>query len=200
MGDTEARACVAFAHEMGILKKHVRQGWWIAGIRDPESVAEHSFRTGVIAYVLACVEDAKPDRAAALALFHDSQESRTGDIPSIGKRYVSTVGHEQITAEQVADLPATAAAAIQALISEYENKETLEAKVAKDADRLECLLQAREYLAEGYRDVGPWIDSMAAAVRTPAARRMAEAALEMAPSDWWMSIVTEYGRAKAEEG
>jgi putative hydrolase of HD superfamily len=199
VADAEARACVAFSHEMGMLKRHRRQGWWIAGVRDPESVAEHSFRTGVIAYVLACMEGANPDRAAALALFHDTQEARTGDIPRVGQRYVSTQPHEQITAEQVADLPVEVAQPIRSLIREGETKDTLEARIATDADRLECLLQAVEYAAEGYQDVGPWIASESAAVRTDSARRLASAALQTAPSDWWMSIVTEYGHGKAED-
>ncbi|MBF0384955.1 MAG: HD domain-containing protein, partial [Candidatus Omnitrophica bacterium] len=35
--------------EAGLLKRVKRSGWWVAGIKDPESVAEHSFRCAVIA-------------------------------------------------------------------------------------------------------------------------------------------------------
>jgi putative hydrolase of HD superfamily len=34
----------AFAYEMGVLKRIRRSGWWHVGVRDPESIAEHSFR------------------------------------------------------------------------------------------------------------------------------------------------------------
>jgi transcriptional regulator with XRE-family HTH domain len=71
-----------FLIEAGHLKRTPRAGWPIAGVRDPESVAEHSYRTAVIAYVLAVMEGANADRAAALAVFHDVPETRSTDIPS----------------------------------------------------------------------------------------------------------------------
>jgi putative hydrolase of HD superfamily len=37
----------------------------------------------------------------------------------------------------------------------------LEARLAKDADKLECLIQAREYQAQGHEDVPPWIETSA---------------------------------------
>jgi 5'-deoxynucleotidase YfbR-like HD superfamily hydrolase len=51
-------------------------------------VAEHSFRVGILAYVIAVQEGANADRAATLGLFHDLPETRTGDANSISKRYV----------------------------------------------------------------------------------------------------------------
>jgi putative hydrolases of HD superfamily len=56
----------------------------VAAIEHPESVAEHSFRTAVIGYLLASIEGADPARTALLCLFHDSQESRIGDVPLVG--------------------------------------------------------------------------------------------------------------------
>ena len=52
-----------------------------AGVRDPESVAEHSLRVAQLASLIAAIEGAEPGRAALLAVWHDSQETRTGDIP-----------------------------------------------------------------------------------------------------------------------
>ncbi|MFD3687315.1 HD domain-containing protein [Nocardiopsis sp. NPDC058631] len=51
-------------HEAGTLKNQRRTGWWMAGVRDSESVAEHSWRTSLIASVLASMEGADPARAA----------------------------------------------------------------------------------------------------------------------------------------
>jgi len=67
---TDDEATTAFLIESGHLKRTKRTDWWIAGIRDPESVAEHSYRTGIVAYVLALMEGADANKAAALALFH----------------------------------------------------------------------------------------------------------------------------------
>lgn len=49
---------------MGVLKRVARTGWWFAGNKQPESVAEHSFRVGVIGSVLAMMEGADPARTA----------------------------------------------------------------------------------------------------------------------------------------
>lgn len=76
-----------FLYEAGTLKQTRRTGWWMAGVRDPESVAEHSWRTSLIATIIAKLEGADPARAAYLAVWHDTQESRTGDVNLLGKKY-----------------------------------------------------------------------------------------------------------------
>ena len=75
---------------MGLLKRYKRTGWLIAGVDNPESIAEHTFRTAIIGYLLARMEGADPAKTATLCLFHDTQESRIGDVPSVGKAYVVT--------------------------------------------------------------------------------------------------------------
>ena len=44
----EAEGTVSYLLEMGALKRAKRSGWWIAGVKDPETIAEHSWRTAVI--------------------------------------------------------------------------------------------------------------------------------------------------------
>nr|WP_269785889.1 HD domain-containing protein [Streptomyces antimycoticus] len=46
------------------MQQNRRTGWWMAGVRDPESVAEHAWRTPLIASVIAQLEGADPTRAA----------------------------------------------------------------------------------------------------------------------------------------
>jgi putative hydrolase of HD superfamily len=186
-------ATVAFLHEVGHLKNLDRAGWRLAGIKDPESVAEHSFRVAVIAYVLAAMEGCNPERAAVLALFHDLAECRIGDVPSVGKPHVRTAEPEDVIAEQVAHVEPAVANPIVDAVVEFEAKETPEAVCAKDADKLECLLQAREYEARGNPLVRPWVDSMARSMRTESGRRLTAAALETAPDSWWRGIVAAYG-------
>lgn len=36
-----------------MLKRAKRSGWWIAGVKGPETIAEHSFRGALIGSVLA---------------------------------------------------------------------------------------------------------------------------------------------------
>jgi putative hydrolase of HD superfamily len=198
MAEPEFRSIVALLHEAGHLKRTRRSGWWIAGVKDPESVAEHSFRTAIIGYVLAVLEGADPDRTAALCVFHDLAEVRLGDIPSTGKRYITTAPAEEVVKDQTAELPSAVSQAVRELIGEHEARTTPEAICAKDADKLECLLQAREYQVQGYKDVQPWVDTMANAVKTPSGQALA-AALELEPSTWWYDIVAGYGTATPQE-
>lgn len=184
MTDTEADGTINFIFEAGLLKRVKRSGWWIAGIQDPESIAEHSFRTAIIGTVLAGMEGADPARVALLCLLHDIQETRIGDIPHNARRYLTATGNETITADQVSGCPPTVAETVMSAVAEYDTGETLESAVARDADKLECLIQAIEYRHQGTDTVQPWIDNSRAALRTAAAHRLTEAALAGDPLSW----------------
>lgn len=184
MTDVEAAAVVAFGYEMGVMKRLRRAGWWHVGVRDPESVAEHSLRVAQLAALIASEEGGDPARAAYLGMWHDSQETRIGDIPHSARPYVEVVGNERITEDQIAALPEKAATSIREAVREYETMETVEARCAKDADRLECLMQAVEYREAGYQRVDGWIESSLAGIKTPFARRLAGAALQVSPLAW----------------
>jgi putative hydrolase of HD superfamily len=182
---TSDAVCIArFAFELGVLKRLRRTGWSHAGIRDPETVADHSLRTSQLAAVIAAQEGADPVRAAFLAVWHDSQETRTGDIPHTARPYVGKPDPLAITESQVADLPGPAAKVIKEAVSEYEQNTTLEALCAHDADKLECLVQAVEYRATGNSSAQHWIDSSFSTLRTETARQIALAAIETSPMAW----------------
>jgi 5'-deoxynucleotidase YfbR-like HD superfamily hydrolase len=191
-----------FAYETGQLKRLPRAGWLLAGVRDPESVAEHSFRVGVLAYIIAALEGADPDRAAALGLFHDLPETRIGDVPSVGRPYVTTAPPHDVAADQVAELPDALAAHIAALIDEHESAKTAsatpESRCSRDADKLDCLLQAREYQSQGNKHMQPWIDSMVAAVNTETGKRLAAAAQEVPPGAWWAEFAANFGQQRQQ--
>jgi putative hydrolase of HD superfamily len=184
MTDTEAAGAISFIFEAGMLKRAKRTGWWIAGVKEPESIADHSFRTAIIGTVLAGIEGADPARVALLCLLHDTQETRTGDIAHIGRRYLTATDNQTVTADQVSACPPAVADAIGSAVAEYEAAETLEAVVARDANKLECLVQAVEYRHQGMDAVQPWIDSSRAELRTTAALRLADAALAGDPLSW----------------
>jgi putative hydrolase of HD superfamily len=178
-----------FLYEMGQLKRVKRSGWWIAGIKDPESVAEHSFRTAVIAYILAQLEGADLEKAVSMCLFHDISEARTNDAHRIVRRHVDWEGVDQKAVEdQSKRLPDKIAQGVTSMISEFEQVGSLEAQVARDADLLECFIQAREYQALGYRDVADWILNAHAALTTESAKKIAAECLRTEPKDWWQGL------------
>jgi putative hydrolases of HD superfamily len=178
-----------FFYELGQLKRVKRSGWWIAGVKDPESVAEHSFRTASIAYILARIEGVNPERTALIALFHDVPEARTNDIHRITRRYADWKGVDQKAIEEQAQrLPEAIGRRIGSFVEELEEENSPEARVARDADLLECLIQAREYQAIGYRDVADWIVNAGAALKTASARKIARACVKTEPREWWQGL------------
>jgi putative hydrolase of HD superfamily len=178
-----------FLYEMGQLKRVKRSGWWIAGVKDPESVAEHSFRTAAIAYILAQLEGANIERVVSMALMHDMGEARTNDAHRIVRRYVDWESVDRKAAEdQSKRLPDKIAEEVRSMISEFEEAVSLEGQVARDADLLECLVQAREYQAIGYPDVVDWILNAQAALKTESAKKIAVECLKTEPKEWWQGL------------
>jgi putative hydrolase of HD superfamily len=161
------------------------------GVRDPESVAEHAWRTSLIASIIAKLEGADPARAAFLAVWHDSQETRTGDVNYLGKKYLSEAKPEDVTADQTAGMPEVLASTVRDLVAEYEAKETPEAICARDADKLECMLQGIEYKAQGYENAQRWIDNSRGRLVTETGQRLADELLSQGALDWLRAALGE---------
>nr|BEK69363.1 HD domain-containing protein [Kitasatospora purpeofusca] len=173
-----------FLFEAGTLKHTKRTGWWMAGVRDPESVAEHSWRTSLLASIIARLEGADPARAAFLATWHDVAETRTGDVNYVGKKYATSADPQAVTADQVAGMPEVLASTVRDLIAEHEGKESPEAICARDAAKLECLIQGVEYLAQGYANAQRWIDNSYGRLIAKTAKDLADAVLAADSLDW----------------
>lgn len=178
--------------EAGQLKRSKRVGWWLAGIDDPESVAEHSFRTAFIGYVLATLEGANPERTALLCLLHDLPEARMGDVPRIGKRYLVRHSGAEIAREQARGLPERLGKTLAEAVASYEDADSIEARLAHDADRLECMTQALEYQAKGFANVTEWIVTSFAELETAPARELGARLMVTNPSDWWRKVLESH--------
>lgn len=196
--DQRAHALTGIAdylHEMGQLKHLRRAGWLFAGVHDPETVAEHSFRTAIVGIALASLEGADPARAAALCILHDSPESRVGDIEAVGRAYVVTPAPEMVSTHQTSAMPDAVANVFRELIQAYEAEDTIESRLAHDADKIETLLQAREYQADQH-DTAEWQESAVAALRTNAAKELAAAILATTPRSWWSAFGKSYSELR----
>ncbi len=187
-----------FLYEVGQLKRVKRSGWWIAGVKDPESVAEHAFRTAVIAYLLARLEGADAGKAVLMALFHDLPEARTNDAHRIVRRYADWRSvDEKVMSEQSKRLPDDVANEVVSFFEEFEKEVSSEAKLARDADLLECIVQAREYQVLGYHDVVDWILNAQAALTTDSAKKIAAECLKTDPKEWWQGLKALGGKRGA---
>ncbi|VVB67259.1 HD domain protein [Candidatus Norongarragalina meridionalis] len=170
-----------FVFELGQLKREKRSGWWIAKVPNPESVAEHSFRAAVIAYIIAEGEGKTNASDYSLAaLLHDSCETRLGDRHKISQKYLKKGGSEKkARSEQLALLPARLRRAILSLPDDA---------IVRDADLLECAVQAKEYLDCGYRDAKGWMKRAGMGLKTKTAKRLYAELKRTDSGKWWHGL------------
>ncbi len=156
--------------EAGMLKRICRSGWWSENVATPESVADHVFRTAVVAFVLAKLEgcDAhSANRICTAAVFHDMHETRILDLNKITARYIDVTREIELKVEreQVNALPQELSKSILDALT-LTGKEQV---ILKDADYLECAVQAKEYADIGHK-TKPWLESISKRLKTKSAK------------------------------
>jgi 5'-deoxynucleotidase YfbR-like HD superfamily hydrolase len=93
-------------------------------------------------------------------------------------------------------MPEATAAVFQDLVRSYEANDSIEAKLSHDADKIETLLQAREYEAHGGYDTSAWQESSTVALKTDAGKELAEAILRADPHEWWAAFAKSYSELR----
>ena len=183
---------VRFFAELGSFKRLPISGLRLAGVTEQQFVAAHVLRASQIAYVLAKLEGANPERAAAITLFHDNAEVRVGDQHKVSARYFSIAEAEDAAfKDQVRELPADLDGDMYGYFREFETRSTPEGIIAKDADWLETAISAKEFMEQGYpKSLQIWIDNVAKALETDSAQRLlAEVvATEEFTCCWWQGL------------
>jgi putative hydrolases of HD superfamily len=188
-GTSFERALNFFA-EAGLLKRVKRSGWWVAGIENPESVAEHSFRTAVIGFYMAFIEGVDPFRVVSMSLFNDIHESRINDLHKMGHYYIDFKHAEKkVFQDQVAGLDKAVKEALISLRTEYDTQETKESLLARDADILECLIQAKEYYDNGYLGAKLFLTKAPRYLKSNSAKSLWRQLKNWHSSHWWQEVV-----------
>ncbi|MFA4855971.1 MAG: HD domain-containing protein [archaeon] len=154
--ESELENLACFFHLAGKLKLEKRRGWLDRGVRDCESVADHSFRLALMSLVFAERQKLDAGRALKLAIVHDLPEAICGDIAVRVKEEMQKVSNnekklleESALKREMELLPLDVAREVKALWEEYEARETKEAKLVYELDRLEAIFQAVEYEKAG---------------------------------------------------
>lgn len=133
---------MGFLHVMERMKCNTRHGWTSTGRH--ESVAEHTFRVCVMAFLLRGeFPELDMERVLHMCLLHDWGEAVTGDIPSFLKTGADEAREREAVAGLLALLP-DRTAELAALYREMEARETPEARLYKALDRLEAVIQHNE--------------------------------------------------------
>ncbi|MFC1890776.1 HD domain-containing protein [Thermodesulfobacteriota bacterium] len=177
-----------FLFEVGMLKKTPRTGYQFLG-SGQESVAEHSFRTAIIGYVLSLREKtADPHKTVLMCLFHDLHEARTGDHNYVNKQYV-TVDEESAVNDLADGLPF--GNEIISVTNEFNALESIESKISKDADQLDLILELKEQKDLGNKYAEEWIHYAIQRIVTDSGKEMVQEILTTDSTDWWFEKKTD---------
>jgi putative hydrolase of HD superfamily len=137
--------------ELQRLKRLDRTGWTLRGLPNgTESVASHSFGVSITAMMLADEINSRGlqlnmERVLRMALLHDWSETRVGDMPRTATHYFGDAARKLAEHRAFADIVAgagTAESEYQKLYDDYEQRQSVEARIVKAADVIDLLVQA----------------------------------------------------------
>ena len=187
---TPETGALNFFAEAGLLKRIKRSGWWVAGIDDPETVAEHSFRTAVIAFYIAHLEGVDPYKTMTMALFNDIHEARINDLHKMGHYYIDFKNAEKkVFLDQLRGLDGRVQKELGSFRDEYDAQTSRASIVARDADILECLVQAKEYYENGHLTARKFFQTAPGHLKTKTARKLWRQIKKWDSHEWWQSVV-----------
>ena len=185
----DTQAILRLLLEAGLLKNIRRSGWWVVGIKDPETVAEHCFRTALIGYILAKKEKVNPYPVVLMSLCNDLHEARINDLHKMGQRYINfSAAETKVFSEQMQSLPSAIKSELKELMGTLRNQGTKEAVVARDADILECLLQAKEYYEQGAKLAKNFFRKAPGHLKTASAKELWRLIKTSSIDGWWMRL------------
>jgi putative hydrolase of HD superfamily len=181
----DLKAIANFIYETGMLSKTPRSGLWFLGTGQ-QSVAEHTLRTAFIGYALASLTpEADRNKVIFICLFHDLGEGRTSDLNYVHQRYGRLA-----EARAIEDISKSVPFGneIKNAYDAFEARETLEAKISKDADQLEWLATMLEEESKGNTKARAWAENAYKRLKTPAGQHVGKMLIETEPDAWWLDI------------
>jgi len=172
-------------YEAGLLKTTSRTGW--ETVRAPrESVAEHSFRTALVGWVLAKMAGLREQDEARLikaCLFHDLHEARIGDLHRLAKLY-GKLDEKKCESDQRDGLPPAMADDLMRSLNLLSPRLR---QLAYEADKIECAITAKEYLDAGYR-TKKWIEhTKSEAVKSKEGKALLSSVLSRDSGAWFLA-------------
>ncbi|KAJ4890717.1 Metal-dependent phosphohydrolase [Raphanus sativus] len=168
-GDGSVSSAIDFLTLCSRLKTTPRAGWVKREVKNPESIADHMYRMGLMALVSSDIPGVNRDKCMKMAIVHDIAEAIVGDItPTCGVSKEEKNRRESEALQHMCKLlgGGERAEEIAELWREYEANESPEAKLVKDFDKLEMILQALEYEQEEGKDLDEFFQSTAGKFQT----------------------------------
>ncbi|MFA6131968.1 MAG: HD domain-containing protein [Patescibacteria group bacterium] len=171
-----------FLFETGMLQKTPRSGFFFLGSGN-QSVAEHINRVSYAGFTLAKMNgQADLNKILQMCMFHDLSEARVSDLNYVHQKY-----NERLETKAVEDLANTLPFGddMKKIIDEYEARETIEAKLTKDADNIELLLSLKEQSDIGNDRADTWIQPLLGRLLTEEGKQLAQVILNTDSDQWW---------------
>jgi putative hydrolase of HD superfamily len=176
---------VEFLFETMLLKRIHRTGYQFLG-PGRESVAEHTYAVMCVGLTLArMTPGVDTGRLLTMCLVHDMPEARMGDLNTVQKRYV-TANEDRALDHLTRGLEF--GADIRKLLNEFNAGETLEARLARDADQLAFLIDLKSLADMGYAAPEKWAGNVRERLRTPAGIEIAEGIARTEWDSWWLKL------------
>ena len=134
------------------LKKVPRKGWKSkVSIEHPESVADHSYSTAIMAMVLSDLQKLDTQKILKMALLHDLTEAITGDfMPEEISKEIKNTSERDAMKEILSKLPKNIAKEYDEIWKEYLQANTKESILLPEIDKMEMAIQAAKYSSEGF--------------------------------------------------
>jgi putative hydrolase of HD superfamily len=148
--ESDARDLVGFFVRSGRLKAERRRGWVKKlGLREPESVADHSYRTALMTMVISDSRGLDTGKAVRLALLHDLPEAIVGDaMPEERSGKLKTAMETKAMQELLKGVSPGVRSLYRDAWQEFVNGRTEEARLVRQLDKLEMAIQAWEYVKD----------------------------------------------------
>lgn len=170
--------------EANILKEVPRSGYQYLGA-GKESVAEHTFTTVMIAFVMSKIEkDVDALKLISMCLVHDLPEARIGDLNTVHKQYV-TARESLAVRDTIKNLPF--GGSLADLIHEFNARRSREAQLAYDADQLALILDLKSLVDIGYQPPHKWLPHALGRLKTETGKNIGQCIMETHRDDWWLS-------------
>lgn len=167
----------ALIFQLGDLKLEDRAGWKRAGVQQPESEADHRFRSAIIGYALGAMEGADAGRTAMLCLLGAHPLGDLATNTALRPAPLSEAGESRQSTDLLVNL-------IADFGNDYVDGRSLEAQLAQDAEHIETLVQAFAYEAFGHPLAKQWVEDSYFKIISTSGRKLAGAAIEVSAEDW----------------
>ena len=132
---------IEFFYEIGQLRL-IKRMWRRFFQSETANIAEHTLRVIWISLAIAKNEKVKDEeKIIKMALVHDITESRTGDVDYISRQYSEM--KEELAIKDILNATVLEKDFLN-VWKEYEQRKSLESRIVKDADTLDCDLELME--------------------------------------------------------